>query len=206
VKKNIAGFIFMALAALVIVSCSKEEKNELQTQSAAQTVASAADAKTVYTSCGSIPADLNVPEGNKLLLQAYATGVQIYQVRRNPVDPNVFEWVNVAPAATLYAKPDFTNLLGTHYKGPSWEFTKGVFKDEKVVAAKQKGVNVDATAVPWLLLKAVDSLSSPGNKVTYIQRVCTTGGLPPATIPSESNLGKLDSIPYTANYLCYIKD
>jgi hypothetical protein len=74
------------------------------------------------------------------------------------------------------------------------------------VAAKQKGVIVDASAVPWLLLKAVDSLSSPGNKVTYIQRVCTTGGLPPATIPSESNLGQLDSIPYTANYLFYIKD
>jgi hypothetical protein len=206
VKKNITGFVFMALAALAIVSCSKEDKKELQTQNAARSVASAADLKTVYTSCGAIPSDLNVPEGNKLLLQAYATGVQIYQVRRSLADPNVYEWVNVAPAATLYAKPDFTNPLGTHYKGPTWAFTKGVFKDEKVVAAKQKGVIVDATAVPWLLLKAVDSLSSPGNKVTYIQRVCTTGGLPPATIPTESNLGELDSIPYTANYLFYIKD
>lgn len=205
-KKNITGFVYAAIAALAIVSCSKENNRELQAQYEASEAANATDLKTVFTSCGAIPEDLNAPEGNRLILQSYATGVQIYQVRRSLSDPNVFEWVNVAPAATLYAKPDFTNPVGTHYKGPTWQFTKGIFKDDKVVAAKQKGVTVDVTAVPWLLLKTVDSLSSPDNRITYIQRVCTTGGLPPSTTPSESNLGELDSIPYTANYLFYIKD
>ena len=121
--------------------------------------------------CGIIPQDLAVPHGNKLLMQTYATGVQIYQVRRNAVDPNIFEWVNIAPSATLYTRPDFTNPVALHYKGPTWEFIKGPDKDEKVVASKLKGVTVDATAIAWLLLKATDSLSSPGNRITFIQRV-----------------------------------
>jgi hypothetical protein len=141
-----------------------------------------------------------------LAFQTFAKGVQIYQVRRSPTDPNVFVWVNTAPSANLYAKPDFTSQVGIHYAGPSWEFTKGPFKNDKVVGSKWKVIMMDASAIPWLLLKAVDSLSSPGNKITYIQRVCTKGGLAPSAPATESNLGQTDSIPYTATYLFYTKD
>jgi hypothetical protein len=55
------------------------------------------------------------------------------------------------------------------------------------------------------LLKTVENLSSPGNKVTYIQRVCTTGGLAPTITPNESNLGQVENVPYTATYLFYKK-
>jgi len=41
-------------------------------------------------------------------------------------------------------------------------------KGNKVVGTKLQGVTEDPSAVSWLLLKAVDSLSSPDNKVTYI--------------------------------------
>jgi len=204
--KTIRGFILLTTTSLAIAGCTKDANKNLAPETLSNGIISNSGAVPVSSTCGAIPFDLQVPDGNKLALQTYASGVQIYQVRRNVVDSNIYEWVNIAPVATVYSKPDFTNAVALHYKGPSWEFTKGVFKGDKVVASKWKGVTVDATAIPWLILKVVDSLSSPGNKITYIQRVCTTAGLPPSTPASASNFGDIDSIPYTANYFFYIKD
>jgi hypothetical protein len=139
-------------------------------------------------------------------LQTFAKGVQIYQVKRSTTDPNVFLWVNIAPLATLYAKPDFVDPVINHFAGPTWEFIKGPENGEKVVATKVSGITPDATAIQWLLLKAVDSLSTPDNKVTFVQRICTKGGLAPTTGADEAHLGQIDSIPYTASYLFYVKD
>jgi uncharacterized protein DUF3455 len=188
--------------SLIVASCTKYDSNS-ETKNSLFNEATV-NAAAVSTSCGSIPDDLNPTAGNKLTLQAYATGVQIYQVQRSAADPNVFVWVNIAPSAELFAKSDYSNQIGVHYAGPTWEFSKGQFKNEKVVATKIKSVLVDQTAIPWLLLKAVDSLSSPGNKITYIQRICTAGGAAPLTPPVD--LGEKDSIAYTATYLFYTKD
>ena len=204
ITKTIRGFILLTITSLAIAGCKKDANKNLTEPGSDDITLNTREAKESST-CGLIPHDLQVPAGNKLALQTYASGVQIYQVRRNVVDSNIYEWVNIAPLATVYSKPDFTKTVALHYKGPSWEFTKGVFKGDKVVASKWKGVTMDATAIPWLILKVIDSLSSPGNKITYIQRVCTTDGLPPSTPASPFNLGDLDSIPYTANYLFYIK-
>jgi len=207
ITKIISGFVLAAILAVVFISCSKEQQpvdnNSSKTQIA--TELRELNEATVLNCAGTIPDSLQVPEGNKLGYQAYATGVQIYEVRRSATNPNVFIWVNIAPSATLYLRPDYTNQTGIHYAGPSWEFSKGPYKGEKTVAAKLKGATIDPTAVPWLLLKAVDAQSSAGNQVTYIQRVCTTGGLAPATIPNESELGQQQSIPYAATYLFYEK-
>ena len=205
ITKITSSFVLAATLAVVFISCSKEQQpvdnNISKTQFA--TELRELNEAAVLNCAGTIPDSLQVPEGNKLAYQAYATGVQIYEVRRSATDPNVFVWVNIAPSATLYLRPDYTNQVGIHYGGPSWEFTKGPYKNEKTVAAKLKGATINATAVPWLLLKTVDAQSSAGNQVTYLQRVCTTGGLAPTTIPSESNLGQQQSIPYTATYLFY---
>ena len=199
ISKNIGGLLLIASFALVVASCRKEQNVSFKN--------SAGDANAVIVpTCAPIPDSLQVPKGNKLLLQAFAKGVQIYQVKRSTTDPNAFLWVNIAPSATLYAKPDFTNLLINHFAGPTWEFIKGTEKGEKVVATKVKGSTQDATAIQWLLLKAVDSLSTPDNKVTFVQRICTRGGLAPTTGADEAHLGQMDSIPYTASYLFYIKD
>jgi hypothetical protein len=144
-----------------------------------------------------------VPKGNKLASQVYAKGLQIYQVQRSATDPAAFKWVLIGPLATLYANEDYTNPLGNHYTGPTWEFNKGFNKGEKVVAKKSQEASMDATAIPWLLLTAVDSLSSSNNKVTFIQRVCTAGGLASASGADEAHLGIYDSVPYTATYLFY---
>ena len=197
-SKIINATMIAAFCTLVIVSCRKTENtpqvNALNTE----------DAVSASTNCGdTIPAILQVPDGNMLAAHAYASGVQIYQVQRSITDSNVFLWVFIAPSANLYAKANYTKQIGTHYVGPKWELTKGPYSGQIVGGTKLQSVTKDATAIPWLLLQAVDSLSSVNNKVTYIQRLCTTGGLAPTTGADEEHLGQLDSIRYTASYLFY---
>jgi len=205
---HMAGLVLAAITSVVLINCSKEQNNGFSKNiNEAQATMDLTNAKaSPGTDCGiPLPEILQVEQGNKLAYKAYATGVQIWEVRRSATDPNSYSWINIAPSAKLYQLPDFTQQTGTHYGGPSWEFSKGPYKGEKTVASKLQGEIVNATAVPWLLLKANDVLSSPGNKVTFIQRVCTTGGVAPAIPASESNLGQKDSIPYTAVYLFYEK-
>ena len=199
ISKNIGGLMLIATFALVITSCQKEQNVSLKSSS------SDADAVSSISTCAPIPDSLKVPAGNKLLLQTFARGVQIYQVKRSVNDPNVFLWVNIAPLAKLYTQPNFTDHVINHFAGPTWEFIKGPEKGEKVVAAKVQGVTPDPTAIQWLLLKAVDSLSTPDNKITFVQRICTQGGLAPTKGANKAHLGQLDSIPYTASYLFYVK-
>ncbi len=195
ISKIFSGIALTAATAFVLISCQKEQHRDSEKSS-----------QTANIGCDdAIPAILDVPAGNKLAYRVFATGVQIYQVKRSTENSNEFIWVNIAPRANLYIQQSYNNLVGTHYGGPSWEFIQGPYKGEKTVATKLQGVTVDPTAVPWLLLKSLEAQSSTGNKVSYIQRVCTTGGLAPAIIPNESNLGQVEEVTYTATYLFYEK-
>ena len=202
IRKNIGSLIWMASLALVITSCQKENSAPLPATSDA--LSRSAHATAPPDLCSPIPDSLQVPEGNRFFLQTFARGVQIYEVQRSAANPNTLVWVNIAPLAELYAKPDFVDRIIHHFAGPSWQFIKGPFKDEKVVAKKVKGSTQDPTAIQWLLLQAIDSLSTPGNPVSFVQRICTHGGLAPTIAPTQ--LGQLDSIPYTASYLFYTRN
>ena len=202
IQKNIGSLVWMASLALVITSCQKENSAPLPATSDAFT--RSAHATTPPELCSPIPDSLRVPEGNRFFLQTFARGVQIYEVQRSATNPNTLVWVNIAPLAELYAKPDFVDRIIHHFAGPSWQFIKGPFKDEKVVAKKVKGSTQDSTAIQWLLLKADETLSTPGNPVSFVQRICTHGGLAPTIAPTQ--LGQLDSIPYTASYLFYTRN
>jgi Protein of unknown function (DUF3455) len=195
-SKFINAVMIMAISAVAFTSCKKEQNtpDNLTTE------------ETLLTSIKpvqGIPDSLKVPEGNRLVAEGFATGVQIYQVRRSASNPNAFSWVNIAPLATLYTKPNFTHQMALHFVGPTWEITKGHNKGQRVVGRRIAGVTQDPTAIQWLLLQAVDSLSSANNKITYIHRLFTVGGLAPTTGADEAHLGQLDSIPYTALYLFY---
>ena len=88
--------------------------------------------------------------------------------------------------------------VGIHYAGPTWESHSG----GKVIASRLEGCTPDPTAIPWLLLQTV-STEGPGifDRVTYIQRVNTTGGLAP-TDPGPF-IGAEVEVPYTAEYYFY---
>ena len=133
VSKNISGLMLIASFALVMTSCQKEQTPGIKSNSSDARANNLSDANVMpsISTCGTIPDTLKVPEGNKFVLQTFARGFQIYEVQRSATDPNVFSWVNIAPLATLYAKPDFKDELIHHFAGPTWEFLKGPFKGER---------------------------------------------------------------------------
>jgi hypothetical protein len=134
---------------------------------------------------------LAVPSGSTLAFRAFATGVQIYRWTGAT-------WTFVAPSATLFADGGGNGAVGIHYAGPTWESMSG----SKVVGAVSKRCTPDANAIPWLLLRAA-SADGPGtfDRVVFIQRLSTTGGIAPPQAGSVA--GELASVPYTAEYFFY---
>ena len=132
-----------------------------------------------------VPGDIAVPAGNKPYLTLHAVGVQIYSC-------NGQAWVPVAPRADLYDREG--ELVGTHYAGPRWQTKDG----STVVASRVSGVNVDPTAVDWLLLAATPTAEGRLGLTTYIQRINTTGGRAPA---GGCEAGSQIEVPYTADYV-----
>lgn len=137
---------------------------------------------------------IKVEDGHRVAFVTYAEGVQIYRWDGGA-------WVFVAPEAILYSGDDEdAEMVGIHYGGPTWKSVSG----STVVAGLVDKVTPDATAIPWLLLKA-KSTSGPGvfNNVTYIQRLFTQGGIAPSE-PGEF-IGDEARVPYSTWYFFYKK-
>jgi Protein of unknown function (DUF3455) len=131
-----------------------------------------------------VPGDIAVAEGNKPYMTLHAKGVQIYSC-------NGQAWTLVAPRADLY---DGGRHVGTHFAGPTWKLNDG----SATVATRVAGVNVDPTAIDWLLLDATPTAEGRLGETTFIQRINTTGGRAPAG-PCEA--GTRIEVPYTADYV-----
>jgi hypothetical protein len=143
-----------------------------------------------------VPSDLQVPDGNDVFLVGHAVGVQIYTCATTASGP---AWTLVAPRADLYGPRG--QLVATHFAGPTWQATDG----SQVVGKREAGVTVDPTAIPWLKLSAAStSVGGDGDRLlrtTFIQRVNTTGGLPPAASGCDlTSVGARAEAPYTADY------
>ena len=153
--------------------------------------ARASDGPELPPQCGSIV----VEEGQKLALHVYARGVQIYKW-----NATTQAWDFDAPRASLFAEENYFGEVGTHYRGPSWESKSG----GRVMAKRVPGTGCtpDASAIAWLLLVSTET-NGPGifNRITYVQRVNTVGGVPPTTPGSVD--GEVKEIPYTAEYYFY---
>ena len=89
--------------------------------------------------------------------------------------------------------------MGSHYVGPTWMATDGSY----VVGRRVDGVNMDPTAIDWLLLaKDTSAPGADGDRLaatTYVQRVNTTGGRAPAATECDV-AGETAEIPYAADY------
>jgi hypothetical protein len=141
------------------------------------------------------PPEIAVPDGHKYAFTFDATGVQMYECRATATGG--FAWTFVAPEADLLRRG---RIRGSHYVGPTWEALDG----STVVGARAAGVTVDATAIPWLLLRAVSNTGDGKmSEVTYIQRVDTVGGLAPASGCDAASVGADADVDYTAVYHFY---
>ncbi|MBF4767737.1 DUF3455 domain-containing protein [Nocardioides agariphilus] len=138
------------------------------------------------------PGVIAPPAGHKVFLVAHAEGVQIYTC-----NAATSAWALQAPRAQLYAQNGKT--LGSHYLGPTWVANDGSY----VVGRRVAGVNVDPSAIDWLLLEK--DASGPGaggdrlTGTTYVQRVNTVGGRAPAA--SQCHVpGETAEVEYSADY------
>ena len=143
-----------------------------------------------------VPAALAPAADQTIKASLTGVGVQIYICNATP---SGFGWTFVAPQANLL--DDCDKLVGTHFIGPTWQGNDA----SSVAAAKVAGATVDASAVPWLLLKATSNGQVPGkfSDVSSIQRLSTVGGIAPSTPCDGSNLGSISQVPYTAQYVFY---
>jgi len=157
----------------------------------------AASEKLVLPSSVSLPA--NLPSGNKRVATYFAEGVQKYKARvKQGSYPIAFEWVFVAPEATLY---DVNNtVVGHHGAGPFWTLSPSDSIYAQAFSPARTATSPDAGSIDWLLLKTKDGTTPSGifAGVDYIQRIDTKGGKAPATPPAT--ITETAAVKYTAVY------
>ena len=147
-----------------------------------------------------VPEIIRVPAGQTVLLKALGKGVQVYACKAKPGDPGKFEWSFKAPEADL--TNEHGDKIAKHYAGPTWEANDG----SKVVGEKKAEIPAPRPgAVSWLLLKAkTNEGTGTFAKVTYIQRVDTEGGVPPAAGCDRAHVDTEAQVDYRANYYFYV--
>ena len=144
-----------------------------------------------------LPAELRVPEGNELAFGLAADGVQVYACAASGAS---YGWSFQAPEATLSEVTG--GPAGTHGAGPTWRSDDGSsVGGEKVAAATP-----DASAIPWLLLRA-SSHEGSGRMadVTFVARIRTSGGTAPSQGCDAKHAGAVARVPYKAVYCFYRK-
>jgi len=136
---------------------------------------------------------------NVVLFQARGSGVQIYTCKLNPSqakDARTYAWVLKAPEAVLLGSDG--SKIGRHYAGPTWEAADGSKAVGKLIASA-----ASPGSIPWLLLAASPTGRGRFSKVTYVERVYTSGGTAPKTGADAAHAGAEVRVPYTATYIFY---
>ncbi len=145
-------------------------------------------------------ADLKTPDGQKVRFrfQTQPHSVQIYTCRQTSQG---FAWAGPDPDAILISAD--RKLIVHHYKGPAWEATDGsMVRSDGSLARHFLPQNKDA--VHWLELPAKVQSKQFG-RVTFIQRIDTSGGLPPSDQPCDAqHAGDQERVPYSATYLFFV--
>ena len=147
-----------------------------------------------------IPEALAVPAGHKLAFAADASGFQVYVCAAGPEAHGTpaYGWTLKAPDAKLFDKRG--QQIGTHFAGPTWQAVDG----SSVVAKRVEGHSVGPDSIPWLLLQAASNTGHGlMSKVTFIQRLATSGGIAPSSGCDRSSVDQTRSVAYTAKYYFY---
>ncbi len=141
-------------------------------------------------------AALAPPAESQMFLGLYAEGTQIYTCKAG-MDGS-YAWAFKAPSATLYDAR--CAKVGTHFAGPTWQMDS----DGSAVVGAKLAEAPSPGSIPQLLLKGTPkSPEGTLGAVTHIQRIATTGGLPPTEACDAASAGKEIGTPYTATYLFY---
>jgi Protein of unknown function (DUF3455) len=144
-----------------------------------------------------VPEKIKAPAGEEVVLQAHASGSQIYACQAGP--DGKFAWTLKAPEADLHDQQGA--IVGRHYAGPAWKLNDGSEVTGKAVARID---SPDADSIPWLLVTATGH-SGAGvlSRVSSIQRIHTKGGQPPADKCDASKQNREVKSSYSADYYFY---
>ncbi|MGH3754793.1 MAG: DUF3455 domain-containing protein [Pseudonocardiaceae bacterium] len=142
------------------------------------------------TAVAAVPDRLRPPEGQQLVLQASASGVQIYECRTDAA--GVSTWAFKEPAAQLRQ-----NII--HYRGPNWQSTQDGSRVMGRVVASVPNIN-PAKNIPDLLLEAVGN-SGDGvlGSIDFVQRLRSMGGVGPTGSCNPSADDEV-AVQYTSAY------
>ena len=147
-----------------------------------------------------VPPQIAAPDGEEVIAVLHASGWQIYVCQ--PGADGKMAWALKAPEAELRSRDDAGVVVGSHFAGPTWKHQDGSQITAKLVA---RADSPDGNSIPWLLLTVTDR-SGDGllSDVSTIQRINTTGGLPPTGWDcSAAAQGTQVKVPYTAYYVFY---
>lgn len=137
-----------------------------------------------------VPAEVAV-KGMTTVLQAHATGAQIYDCKANTL--GALEWAFREPVANLVVDGQ---TVGHHYPGPSWQLNNGSTVQGKVAAKAPGATEAD---IPWLKLDVVSHGGSGElDAVSAIQRINTSGGVLKGACDTA---GTQVAVPYSADYV-----
>src|ERR1700739_1451694 len=137
-----------------------------------------------------VPAQIQAPANEKLLLQVHAKGDQVYICQEGVTQ---FAWTLKAPDAQLLDKDG--KPFGKHFAGPSWEATDGSRITGKAAANEP---SPDTDSIPGLLVKVVSHRGAGFLvPVTSLQRITTKGGKAPASGCDATHVGQEIRAPYS---------
>jgi len=145
----------------------------------------------------SLPAAVKVPTGNKVAMETVGTGEITYQCREKQGTAGEYEWFFVGPKATLSDRAG--TRVGSYYGPPAtWESMDG----SKLTATQVAVAPAGAGNIAYQLVKANPAMGmGKMTGVTYIQRVATRGGVPPAAACTMAGLGRNEVVKYQADYV-----
>lgn len=165
-----------------------------------------------------VPADIEVPAGNKAFLEGHAVGTQDYVCLPRG---SAFAWIFFGQQATLFNDRDrqvITQFVGLNpFEGGIPRSTWQHSRDTSTVWAMMTASSSDPGfvvpgAIPWLRFRVVGAQDGPtgGHKLTattFIQQLNTSGGVAPATgCALSTDVGGTAFVPYTADYFFYKND
>jgi hypothetical protein len=137
---------------------------------------------------------IGVPDGQQVVLQLAAKGVQIFRCERAD---GAYAWRFRQPEAELYDTQG--QAVGRHGANFSFEHRDGS-RLLGTVVAHDKAPTADA--LPWLLLSAKSYGSGQFGGVTYVQRVNTSGGMPPPAC-TAAQVDRLLRVDFSADFVFY---
>jgi hypothetical protein len=141
------------------------------------------------------PPGLAPPAGHVLSSLFHAHGVQVYQCTAGT-------WTFLEPAASLTGRVKGAHRAGRHtaihFRGPSWESTE----DGSLIEAKVVASSPVPGSIPQLLLQATKNRGDGAfGRVTYVQRLATSGGVAPTGACTD---GRSAGVVYRAEYRFFV--